>query len=72
VNAGIAAGSLLGGAVIAGSGVHSVVLAALLVCALALPANWATGLLVPPRPAQESLPVPETARALAVPETEAR
>jgi DHA1 family inner membrane transport protein len=72
VNAGIAAGSLLGGAVIAGSGVHSVVLAALLVCALALPANWATGLLVLPRPAQEGPPRPEIARAPAIPEAKAR
>jgi MFS transporter, DHA1 family, inner membrane transport protein len=72
VNAGIAAGSLLGGAVIAGSGVHSVVLAALLVCALALPATWATGRLVPLRRAQESPPVPETARAPAIPEAKAR
>lgn len=42
VNAGIAAGSLVGGWAVAAHGVDAAVLVAAAVCALALPATWAT------------------------------
>jgi len=48
VNAGIAVGALVGGAVLAASGAHAVVLTALIICAVALPATWAVGLLKVP------------------------
>ena len=47
VNLGIAAGSLVGGAVLAGDGVHAVVLAGLVICTVALPATWASRRLKP-------------------------
>lgn len=46
-NAGIATGSVIGGAVIAGHGPHATVLVALLIAAVALPATWATRFLTP-------------------------
>ena len=53
VNAGIAAGAVLGGWVLSGHGVRAVPLAAVIVCAVALPATWATRWLkVPPAPAE--------------------
>lgn len=48
VNAGIAVGALVGGAVLAANGSHAVVLTALIVTAVALPATWAIGLLKVP------------------------
>jgi DHA1 family inner membrane transport protein len=48
VNAGIAGGSLIGGAVLAGHGAGATVLAAAILCAIALPATWATRFLTPP------------------------
>jgi DHA1 family inner membrane transport protein len=48
VNGGIAAGSLLGGAVLASRGARDTVLAAAILCAIALPATWATRLLTAP------------------------
>jgi DHA1 family inner membrane transport protein len=48
VNAGIAAGSLIGGAVLASQGARDTVLAAAILCAIALPATWATRFLIPP------------------------
>jgi DHA1 family inner membrane transport protein len=48
VNGGIAAGSLLGGAVLASRGARDTVLAAAILCAIALPATWATRLLMAP------------------------
>lgn len=45
VNAGIAVGALLGGWSLDSFGASSVVVAGLVVCVVALPANWATGLL---------------------------
>jgi len=47
VNLGIAAGSLVGGAVLAGDGVHAIVLAGLVICTVALPATWASRKLKP-------------------------
>lgn len=48
VNAGIAAGSIAGGAVIAGHAADATVLTALIISAVALPANWASSLLKAP------------------------
>lgn len=50
-NAGIAAGSVIGGAVIAGYGAHATVLVALIITIVALPATWATRFLDPTAPA---------------------
>lgn len=50
-NAGIAAGSIVGGAVISRYGADATVLTALIVMALALPLTWATRLLTEPLPA---------------------
>jgi DHA1 family inner membrane transport protein len=61
VNAGIAGGSLIGGAVVAANGVHAVVLATLVVCAATLPATWATGFLKPPE-SGEKAPGPASPR----------
>lgn len=41
-NAGITVGSLIGGAIISGQGAEATVLAATILCAIALPATWAT------------------------------
>jgi DHA1 family inner membrane transport protein len=53
VNAGIAGGSLIGGAVLASHGAGDTVLAAMILCALALPATWATRFLIPPPAAEQ-------------------
>ncbi|MPZ67369.1 MAG: hypothetical protein GEU83_18315 [Pseudonocardiaceae bacterium] len=43
-NAGIALGSLLGAWMLTGWGVHAVVIAGAVLCAVAVPATWATAL----------------------------
>ncbi len=48
VDAGIAAGSLIGGAVLASHGASATVVTATILCALAIPATWATRFLAPP------------------------
>ena len=48
VNGGIAAGSLLGGAVLASHGARDTVFAAAILCTLVLPATWATRFLTTP------------------------
>jgi DHA1 family inner membrane transport protein len=53
VNAGIAAGSLIGGAVLASQGAGATVVAATVLCALAIPATWATRFLTPPKGTDE-------------------
>lgn len=59
VNAGIAIGALVGGAVLAATGAHAVVLTALIICAVALPATWAIGLLnVPSSAASPAVSAP--------------
>jgi MFS transporter, DHA1 family, inner membrane transport protein len=47
VNLGIALGALVGGQVVAGAGVHPVVLTGMVIVAVALPATWATRRLRP-------------------------
>ncbi len=66
-NAGIAAGSIIGGAVISGSGAGSTVLVALIIVAATLPLTWATNRLGA-RPAVETGPAPSPAGS----ETQAR
>ena len=48
VNAGIAAGSLIGGVALARHGASAPLLVATTMCALAIPATWATRFLTPP------------------------
>jgi MFS transporter, DHA1 family, inner membrane transport protein len=48
VNAGIAAGSLIGGFVLARHGASAPLVVAVILCALAIPAAWATRFLTPP------------------------
>ncbi len=48
VNAGIAAGALIGGRAVASHGAAAAVVAGLAICAIALPATWATGFLKVP------------------------
>ncbi|MGH2446371.1 MAG: MFS transporter [Thermoleophilaceae bacterium] len=50
INAGIASGSLIGGAVIASQGADGPVLGAVIACSLALPFTWASRFLSPPTP----------------------
>ncbi|MBB5954366.1 DHA1 family inner membrane transport protein [Saccharothrix tamanrassetensis] len=65
VNAGIAVGALVGGAVLAASGAHAVVLTALIVSAVALPATWAIGLLkVSDAASSPEAPVPTNSGAV--------
>ncbi|HEX6352259.1 MFS transporter [Actinophytocola sp.] len=47
-NAGIAVGAVIGGWLVASQGVESIVPVGLLICAVAVPATWATKWLVPP------------------------
>jgi DHA1 family inner membrane transport protein len=48
VTAGIAVGALIGGWAVRSSGGQGAVLTGLIVCAIAVPLTWATGLLRPP------------------------
>jgi DHA1 family inner membrane transport protein len=54
VNAGIAAGSLIGGFVLARHGASAPLVVAAILCALAIPASWATRFLTPPAAAPDS------------------
>ena len=63
VNAGIAVGALGGGAVLAATGAHAVVLTALITCAVALPATWAIGRLKVPSSTVEPASAPATVTA---------
>jgi DHA1 family inner membrane transport protein len=63
VNAGIAVGSLIGGAILASHGARAPVLVAVIIGALALPATWATRLLTPPAAAAADEPAPLAADA---------
>ncbi len=54
VNAGIAGGALIGGWALAAHGVDAVVLTGALICALALPATWASRFLRAPRQPAET------------------
>ena len=57
VNLGIAAGAVLGGWTLSAYGIRDVPLTALIVCAVALPATWATRWLkVPSAPAASGIP----------------
>ncbi|MDG4789574.1 MFS transporter [Micromonospora sp. WMMD1102] len=49
VNAGIAGGAVIGGLALAGRGVEAVVLTGLIICVVALPVTWASGLVGSPR-----------------------
>lgn len=61
VNAGIAIGALIGGRALADGGASAPVVAGLVICAVALPATWATGYLKPPAPVEgRARPQPET------------
>jgi MFS transporter, DHA1 family, inner membrane transport protein len=59
VNLGIAAGSLAGGAIVSSDGVRAVLLSALIICAAAFPATWASRRLG----ARDTGPQPESMRA---------
>jgi DHA1 family inner membrane transport protein len=67
LNAGIAAGALIGGWAIASQGIAAAVLVAAVICAFALPATWATRFLAAPAAANadkaEAAIVPEAAPA---------
>jgi MFS transporter, DHA1 family, inner membrane transport protein len=54
VNAGIAAGSLIGGFVLARHGASAPLAVAVMLCALAIPVTWATRFLTPPAAAPDS------------------
>jgi MFS transporter, DHA1 family, inner membrane transport protein len=54
VNAGIAAGSLIGGFVLARHGASAPLVVAVILCALAIPATWATRFFTPPAAAPGS------------------
>jgi DHA1 family inner membrane transport protein len=54
VNAGIAVGAVVGGLVVSGHGVRSVAVAAMIVCAIVLPATIATRWLEVPSPAAQN------------------
>jgi DHA1 family inner membrane transport protein len=56
VNAGIAGGAVFGGWVLSQYGVHAVVLAGLIICAVAFPATWAASFLKPPTPESAGSP----------------
>jgi MFS transporter, DHA1 family, inner membrane transport protein len=53
VNAGIAAGSVVGGFALARHGATAPLVVAAILCALAIPATWATRFLTPPAPAPD-------------------
>lgn len=58
VNAGIAAGALIGGRAVASYGAAAAAVAGLTICAVALPATWATGFLKVPATGQAAPALP--------------
>ncbi|MEV6204794.1 MFS transporter [Streptomyces sp. NPDC051771] len=63
VNAGIALGAVAGGAAVAHGGATDAVLTGLLVCAVALPATWASGRLRPPGADRKRAPADAESRS---------
>lgn len=63
LNAGIAVGSLVGGWTVAGSGLDAVTAVGLVICAVAVPVAWATGLLKPSSEAPGAAASPDDAAA---------
>lgn len=63
VNAGIALGAVAGGAAVAHGGATDAVLTGLLVCAVALPATWASGRLRPPGADRKRAPADTESRS---------
>jgi DHA1 family inner membrane transport protein len=50
LNAGIAIGALAGGWTVTGGGLNAITVVGAVICAIAVPAAWATGLLKPQAP----------------------
>lgn len=61
LNAGIAIGALVGGWTVTGSGLNAITVVGMVLCAIAVPAAWATGLLTPPSETTDTAALPADA-----------